>query len=286
MSAHFGRYLRSAVLGVALLLAAPRVNAERLALKIYTNADGLADNSLFRIRPDSRGFLWFCTGGGLSRFDGRQFVSFGREYGLPYGCLDLIETRDGDYWLGTDDGVRRLKPPDRSTRVPSARFEVYRPDGDPLTHKINALKEDPDGSLWCGTGNGLYKLRPRGGLWVFEGVDIGAPKGAGRQSEITSFCGMTAATCGSAASAAFIGCGPMAEWNATRPSTACLMVTSCHFSWIAGGCYGPGPGEASAGSSRIPIPPAASSSGSTPPKTAFPAILCRGCRNPVTARSG
>src|SRR5438552_1281785 len=49
------------------------VRAERLPLKLYTAADGLAHNSLNRIVRDSRGYLWFCTSEGLSRFDGFEF---------------------------------------------------------------------------------------------------------------------------------------------------------------------------------------------------------------------
>lgn len=44
--------------------------AERLPIKIYTPADGLAHEQIKRIVRDSRGFLWFCTADGLSRFDG------------------------------------------------------------------------------------------------------------------------------------------------------------------------------------------------------------------------
>jgi ligand-binding sensor domain-containing protein len=40
--------------------------AERLPIKIYTTADGLAQNSVNRIVRDSRGFLWLCTEDGCS----------------------------------------------------------------------------------------------------------------------------------------------------------------------------------------------------------------------------
>ncbi len=40
--------------------------AERLPIKTYTTADGLAHNAVNRIVRDSRGFLWFCTFEGLS----------------------------------------------------------------------------------------------------------------------------------------------------------------------------------------------------------------------------
>ena len=49
--------------------------AERLPVKIYTTADGLAQNVVNRIVRDSRGFLWFCTQDGLSRYDGYTFTN-------------------------------------------------------------------------------------------------------------------------------------------------------------------------------------------------------------------
>src|SRR5213594_1641639 len=51
--------------------------AERLPLKTYTTADGLAHNVINKIVRDSRGFLWFCTVEGLSRFYGYTFTTYG-----------------------------------------------------------------------------------------------------------------------------------------------------------------------------------------------------------------
>ncbi len=39
-------------------------HAERLPIKTYTVADGLAHNEVNKIVRDSRGFLWFCTAEG------------------------------------------------------------------------------------------------------------------------------------------------------------------------------------------------------------------------------
>jgi ligand-binding sensor domain-containing protein len=60
-----------------LFFAATFARAERLPLKYYTVADGLPSNIINRIFRDSRGFLWFCTNEGLSRFDGYTFTNFG-----------------------------------------------------------------------------------------------------------------------------------------------------------------------------------------------------------------
>jgi len=57
---------------VCLLICAAAFG-ERLPLRVYTTADGLVGNTVDRIERDSRGYLWFCTRDGLSRFDGHEF---------------------------------------------------------------------------------------------------------------------------------------------------------------------------------------------------------------------
>src|ERR1041384_6022284 len=85
--------------------------AKKLPIKSYTTADGLAHNNVSRIVRDSRGFLWFCTFEGLSRFDGYGFTSYGVAHGLPSQVVnDLLETREGQYWVATDAGLCHFNP--------------------------------------------------------------------------------------------------------------------------------------------------------------------------------
>ena len=85
--------------------------AERLPIKSYTIADGLARDEITRIVRDSRGFLWFCTPDGLSRFDGYRFINYGTDQGLPGRAVnDLLETRSGVYWIATSGGLARFNP--------------------------------------------------------------------------------------------------------------------------------------------------------------------------------
>src|SRR5713226_5974220 len=97
-----------------LVAASAIVNAERLPIKTYTTADGLAHNTVNRIARDSRGFLWFCTFEGLSRFDGYGFTTYDLAQGLPSQFInDLLETRDGQYWVATAAGLCRFNPKGR-----------------------------------------------------------------------------------------------------------------------------------------------------------------------------
>jgi ligand-binding sensor domain-containing protein len=87
------------------------VRAERLPLKTYSTSDSLANNEINKVFRDSRGFLWLCTAGGLSRFDGYTFINFATKNGLPDPVVnDVLETRRGEYWLATNGGLVRFSP--------------------------------------------------------------------------------------------------------------------------------------------------------------------------------
>ena len=154
--------------------------AEQLPLKNFTIADGLVRDSVNRIVADSRGFLWFCTPDGLSRFDGYGFVSYATEQGLPDRHVnDLLETRSGVYWVATGAGVCRFdptgSPPSRGSAAAKPLFVPYYPAEDGAARYVNVLVEGRDGAIWCGTSRGVYRLQELNGSVVFEAVDIGLP---------------------------------------------------------------------------------------------------------------
>ena len=96
---------------VLLLACVLGAYAEKLPLKLYTTADGLAHNSVNRIVRDSRGHLWFCTSEGISRFDGYEFHNYGRSDGLPHRIVnDVLETRSGELWIATAGGLCQYLP--------------------------------------------------------------------------------------------------------------------------------------------------------------------------------
>jgi signal transduction histidine kinase len=150
-------------------------SAETLPLKNYTTSDGLAHDSVNRIMRDSRGFLWFCTGEGLSRFDGYQFKNYTRDDGLPHRTItDILETRDGQYWLATGSGLVLFNPQgvkrrwtgketEEEARDKSLMFRVFRAENVPAGKwalYINKILEDRKGNIWCAALNGLYKFEP------------------------------------------------------------------------------------------------------------------------------
>jgi signal transduction histidine kinase/ligand-binding sensor domain-containing protein len=163
---------------VILLLLAPAAlaHAERLSTRIFTTADGLANNLVNSILLDSHGYLWFCTREGLSRFDGYGFITYGVVDGLPSATIQgLVETKTGFYWIATNRGLVRFDP--LGTRSPAndgrPMFTPFLPDADPKAHDIWGLFQDRKGSIWIGTQLGLYKLSDAGtGSVTFQRIDL------------------------------------------------------------------------------------------------------------------
>src|ERR1700733_6168979 len=127
----------------ALLLAALAVplclEGELLPIRSYTTADGLASDHIDCIVPDSRGFIWFCTPEGLTRFDGYRMVSFGAADGLPHRAADtFLETRSGAYFAGPGRGLSQL-----DASAGGRGFAAYPLGADRFDKPVNTLMESP-----------------------------------------------------------------------------------------------------------------------------------------------
>lgn len=158
------------------LVLAPPVRGERLPIKTYTVADGLLRDNVYKIKQDSRGFLWFCTVEGISRFDGYAFTNFTVQDGLPNRFVhDFLETRNGTIYLATGGGLARLNPTgiraaqSETSNQANPLFTVFLPDN-PRAKQINVLFEDENDAIFAGTEDGLYKLNASGNL---ERIDFG-----------------------------------------------------------------------------------------------------------------
>ena len=138
--------------------------AEQLPLRRYTTADGLASNSIYCVKRDSRGFLWFCTGEGLSRFDGYSFVNYGVDQRLPDRIVtDFVETPSGEYWVGTHRGLVKFNPKPFTNE---SMFVFYRLGETEAAQGVNALLADRQGDIWASTYGGVFHLTKVDELWI------------------------------------------------------------------------------------------------------------------------
>ena len=178
---------------LSVLIFAPKLFAERPPFKIYTTEEGLAHDSVNEIVRDSRGFLWFCTSEGLSRFDGSRFTNFTQDQGLPHrNITSFLETRDGTYLIGTSVGLVVFNPNGRAYRwnVIESRlekdsdeppmFQTFAPETDNRHQKfILSLAQTADGTIWVGTAFKLLRVHKEGENWRFEEFEIKKDIGIG-----------------------------------------------------------------------------------------------------------
>ncbi len=151
-------------LAVVLISCFSNILAERLPIKTYTVADGLLRDNVHKIKQDSRGFMWFCTVEGVSRFDGYAFTNFTTDDGLPDRHVNyFLETKRGEIFVATDGGLARLNPTGIHGSKENPLFVVY-PLDNPRAKQINVLFEDESGAIFIGTRDGLYKLNESGEL--------------------------------------------------------------------------------------------------------------------------
>lgn len=124
----------------------------------FSTDDGLVMDGIRTICMDHQGNLWFGTTGGLSRYDGRSFVTFTTAQGLSLDLiLSLLEDRKGRLWIGTQGG---------GLSCYDGRSFVNYTTADGLGgNKVKCIAEDKDGYLWFGsTGGGLCRMNPSASL--------------------------------------------------------------------------------------------------------------------------
>jgi|GEM_PF-7066753 len=83
------------IMACCLVKIATGTPAENYTLLHFDNENGLPQNSVWSLTTDKAGYLWFCTQGGLVRFDGAHFMIF-NSANVPGMQSDRI------VWLGTD----------------------------------------------------------------------------------------------------------------------------------------------------------------------------------------
>src|SRR3954451_8931581 len=91
-------------------LALPRKAVNQYTHRVWTQAQGLPQDTVRAITQTSDGYLWIGTDEGLARFDGYRFVSFGKRSGeLPDAAItSLSPGTDGAVWIGTARTLTRF----------------------------------------------------------------------------------------------------------------------------------------------------------------------------------
>lgn len=137
----------------------------------FSVKDGLAQSNVSGIVQDSTGFYWIATAGGVSRFDGKNFINYTTEYGLTDNNVSAIFMgRDQILWLGHENGTL--------TKFDGKTFTEIKSKLLPKDKKIYGFFQEKNGSLWVctETAGAIRIISPNSekgalGLKVYSGKD-------------------------------------------------------------------------------------------------------------------
>jgi PAS domain S-box-containing protein len=123
-----------------------------VATKTYTQANGLAQNSVYAVYQSRSGSVWAATvNAGVSEYSKGRFTTYSKANGMASDAVFSIEeSQDGTMWFATPDGLNAFSKGE--WRVFTTR------DGLP-SDNVNCLLSDSSGILWIGTASGLAFLR-------------------------------------------------------------------------------------------------------------------------------
>lgn len=126
----------------------------------YSTADGLSDNSVRSLVEDTEGNIWIGTYyGGLNRLKRGMFSRIEPSMGLVNPIVyATLQTRDGDMWVATFNGVQCITPKKTTT---------YTTQNGLVTALARSLAEDSSGNVWIGTYGALHKVSPQGRITAY-----------------------------------------------------------------------------------------------------------------------
>lgn len=164
------------------------LQAQEYTVRHFTVQDGLPSGLVTRIFQDSRGFLWFGSDAGLSRYDGRHFVNYGIDDGLLLNYItDIKEDKKGHLWICNNYNVsefdgnkfnnhilrykgrtietRRCMPLDDGRVLVTSRYGMYLIDGDSL-YRYSEEDGLPNNNCYsiCKTTDNRILIASRGGI--------------------------------------------------------------------------------------------------------------------------
>lgn len=121
-------------------------------MKAYTTEQGLALDGVRGAATDHLGNLWFGTGGGgVSRYDGKSFITFTTAEGLANNLVwNVTEDHSGNLWFATYGGG--------VSRYDGKSFTTFSVSEGLASEFVFEVMQDHDGNFWFGCdGGGVCK---------------------------------------------------------------------------------------------------------------------------------
>lgn len=144
--------------------------------KQYDVEDGLASSRVYQVKQDSKGYIWFATDNGVSRFNGYEFENFSMSNGLPDNTVfEIFEDLKGRIWF--------LSLSNKIVYYDKGRMHLYQYNdviGDNIKkrHVKTSFYVTENGSVFLGlTDNGIFEITEKGEMKVHFSQDPAGPSG-------------------------------------------------------------------------------------------------------------
>ena len=110
-------------------------------------------NYVVSLKVDREGVVWGGTwGGGLARFDGKEWKNFTVKDGLPSNHVFMLYMEDdGTVWAGTSHGLAKVNADKKSFTVLKRKDGLY-------SDNVFSMSKASDGSFWIGSFGGVARL--------------------------------------------------------------------------------------------------------------------------------
>ncbi len=110
-------------------------------------------NYIVSLTVDHAGQVWAGTwGGGLARFDGKQWKNYSSHDGLPSNHVFMLHTdKAGTVWAGTSHGLVKILENDQ--------FQVITRQEGLFADNVFSMANASDGSMWVGSFGGIARLK-------------------------------------------------------------------------------------------------------------------------------
>ncbi len=129
-----------------------------IGFKFFDIAQGLSSSYISSMLQDQGGNIWFGTkGGGVSKYDGTDFMNFSEKQGLPNNfVVCMAEDKNGDLWFGTDGGG--------VCKYDGNNFTILTEKEGLINNAVWSVLCDKDNNMWFGSAGG--------GVCKYDGINF------------------------------------------------------------------------------------------------------------------
>jgi ligand-binding sensor domain-containing protein len=146
--------------------------AQEYIYKHFTTADGLPSSEVYHVFQDSKGYIWFATDNGVSKYNGYEFENFHTNDGLATNSIsEVYEDYKGRIWfIGMNSKLSYFQ----NDTIYSFKYNNLISEN--LRYSPIALKKafyvDLDDNIYLSVkSSGLIKVSATGNIHLFDDLD-------------------------------------------------------------------------------------------------------------------